>query len=170
MSDRKPALFDTLFRRHARELLILARRRAGPGECEDLVQESFARLLRYADPTALEDPRAFLYRVTANLAADRYRQARIDAERTEAGFDPDLLPSPIPAPEDAADGARALRRCLAALDELPEVYRHVFLLHRIDGRTHAEIAATLGIPLRTVERYCAKALGHCMERVDRERY
>jgi DNA-directed RNA polymerase specialized sigma24 family protein len=38
----------------------------------------------------------------------------------------------------------------------------VFLLNRIDGLTHLEIADALQLPQRTVERYCAKALAHVL--------
>jgi RNA polymerase sigma-70 factor (ECF subfamily) len=50
---------------------------------------------------------------------------------------------------------------VAALETLPEVYSHVFILHRIDGLSHKEIAEAMQLPRRTVEHYCAKALAHC---------
>ena len=59
----------------------------------------------------------------------------------------------------------ALRCCQAALEELPEICGHVFLLHRVDGMAQCDVASALGIPKRTVERYIAKALAHCLKRV-----
>jgi RNA polymerase sigma-70 factor (ECF subfamily) len=37
-------------------------------------------------------------------------------------------------------------RLTAAIDGLPEMYRVTLVMHDIEGYTHAEIAATLGVP------------------------
>jgi RNA polymerase sigma-70 factor (ECF subfamily) len=79
--------------------------------------------------------------------------------------EPDTLVSPNPGPDETLSARRNLQHCMSALAELPNVYRHVFLLHRVDGMAQAEIAQALKIPKRTVERYIAKALAHCLERV-----
>lgn len=45
-----------------------------------------------------------------------------------------------------------------ALAKLPETYRLIFEMSRLDSKSNTEIAETLNIPLRTVERYKAKAI------------
>lgn len=157
-----------LYLQHASELRAFARQRVGGEDAADVVQDTYLRVLQYADQSALENPRAYLYRVAANVAADRGVAQKQCSERLEFEIDLDSLDSATPSPEATIDSRQRLQHCLAALDELPAVYRHVFLLHRIDGLTQGEIADTLGIPKRTVERYIAKALEHCLERLAQE--
>ncbi|MBS1139262.1 MAG: polymerase sigma factor [Proteobacteria bacterium] len=154
-----------LYESHVAELDAFARRRVGADDSRDVVHDAYLRLMNYGDHLAIENPRAYLYRVTANAANDHGARSRVRAEWTEPDVDPDTLHSTAPGPETAANARNTLQQCLAALAELPEIYRHVFLLHRVDGMAQADVAAALGIPKRTIERYIAKALAHCLERV-----
>jgi RNA polymerase sigma factor (sigma-70 family) len=47
-----------------------------------------------------------------------------------------------------------------ALTELSERTRRVYLLHRLDNLSHAEVASRLGISVRTVERDVVDAIAH----------
>jgi RNA polymerase sigma-70 factor (ECF subfamily) len=156
-----------LYERHARELHAFARQRVGADEAADVVQDTYLRVLQYADHGALKNPRAYLYRIAANACIDRGLGIAARAERIEPEVDPDTLHAPAPEPEAIADSRNRLQLCLAALEELSPVYRHVFLLHRIDGLSQSEVADALSIPKRTVERYIAKTLAHCLAKLDR---
>lgn len=154
---------QALYQAYAKELTSFARRRVGHDDSRDVVHDAYIRLVTYGEPESLQNPRAYLYRVAANVAND-YGKRSLQREAlaaTPSGTAPDERLEP--GPEDHLEHRRTLLRCLAALDELPELYRHIFLLHRVDGVPQAEIAATLGMPLRTVERYIAKALAHCLK-------
>lgn len=159
------AKLTNLYLLHSGELHAFARQRVGGEEAADVVQDAYLRVLQYADQGTLENPRAYLYRVTANVATDRGVAQKKCNDRLEHEIDLDTLNSETPGPEATIDSRQRLQRCLGALDELPPVYRHVFLLHRIDALTQGEIADALGIPKRTVERYIAKTLEHCLERL-----
>lgn len=166
MSHRKLHFLELLFRRHGKELVAFAGQRSGGDAAEDLVQEAYLRLLEHPAPESIENARAYLYRVTGNLGADLFRRQQV-RERHSADTETDLesIPCPHPLPEITLDARQRLDICLSALDSLPEIYRHAFLLHRIEGLTHAEIGAALNLPRRTVERYCAKALARCLVRL-----
>ena len=169
MTILKHSLLDTLFRRHSMELIAFANQRVGEPESEDLVQEAYLRLLQHPDLGSIHNPRAYLYKVTANLGSDHQRWKKVRDKHTETEeIEPDSLISLLPGPEALTDGELLLRKCLAALETLPDVYRHVFLLHRIDGLSHKEIGEAIQLPRRTVERYCAKALAHCFSHAIRE--
>lgn len=158
----KHRLLDKLFRRHSMELITFANSRVGHTEAEDVVQEAYLRLLQHPDCATIHNPRAYLYKIIANLGFDYHRSVSLHKQSIEAEeIDPDSIISPLPNLEALADGQILLKKCLFALEALPEVYRHVFLLNRIDGLSHKEIAHALSLPQRTVERYCAKALAHC---------
>lgn len=169
MSLLKHSLLDTLFRRHSMELVAFANQRGGELESEDLVQEAYLRLLQHPDLESINNPRAYLYKVTANLGSDHHRWKAVRGKHMETEeVEPEGLISPLPGLEALTEGELLLRKCLAALETLPDVYRHIFLLHRIDGLSHKEIAEAIQLPRRTVERYCAKALAHCFNHTIRD--
>lgn len=168
MPKRSPTLFDLLFRQHGRELLAFATQRVGDA-AEDLVQDAYLRLLQHEDPQTIINPRAYLYKITANAAVDHHRKQQVRETSAEYLDDFDALPSHLPNPEAEVETALLLQRCHAALEQLPDIQRHVFLLHRIDGWSHAEIADALNMPRRTVERHCAKALTHCFAVTSRDK-
>jgi RNA polymerase sigma-70 factor (ECF subfamily) len=144
------------------ELVTFAHSRVGQLEAEDLVQEAYLHLLQHPDCATIHNPRAYLYKIIANLGFDYHRSALIRSQYIEFDdIEPDSLVSPHPAPEVLTEGQMLFNKCLVALETLPDVYRHVFLLNRIDGLSHKEIAKALQLPQRTVERYCAKALAQC---------
>jgi RNA polymerase sigma factor (sigma-70 family) len=125
------SLIDHLYRKYARELLVFADRRVGSAAAPDIVQEAYLRLLQHSGTGAILNPRAYLYRVVGQIAgafAQLERHADIDPDAR-----PDDLHAPDPSADDIADSASRLRLRLAALDELPKLQRHAFLLHRIDG-------------------------------------
>lgn len=165
MPDRVARKFHVLYETHARELEAFARRRVGGDDARDIVHDAYLRVIDYADQAVIENPRAYLYRVTANVANDHGARLKASAALIDPEADPNALPSHASEPEIQVASRDMLQRCLAALEELPDVYRHVFLLHRVDGIGQGDIALALGIPRRTVERYIAKALAHCIKRV-----
>lgn len=161
MPDSNRSSFDFLFRRHRQELLAFAGQRSNQEVAEDLVQEAYLRFLQQAGSTVIDNPRAYLYRITHNLAADYLRHSYIRS-RYDGDQDELCVVDPQPKPDAAADALQRWQLCLQALKDLPEVYRHVLLLHRFDGLTYAEIGKALGLPTRTVERYAAKAIACCL--------
>lgn len=169
MQKPKHDLLNSLFHHHRKELLAFAGWKTDDFVAEDLVQEAYLRLLQHPEPASISNPRAYLYKVTANLGFDHHRKESVRGKHSETDeVEPDGLISPWPGPEALMEGKLLLRNCLTALKALPEVYSHVFFLNRIDGLTHTEIAEALQLPRRTVERYCAKALAHCFAHTMRE--
>jgi RNA polymerase sigma-70 factor (ECF subfamily) len=58
---------------------------------------------------------------------------------------------------------QALERIAAALAGLADKPREAFVLHYLDGMTHAAIAAQLGVSTRMVQKYLVQALLRCDE-------
>lgn len=154
--------YELLFRRYQRELLIFAGQCSNEEVAEDLVQEAYMRLIRQAQTEKIDNPRAYLYKITRNLGTDYLRKGQFHSRHHSDGeIELEQIATQQPEVDSEVDGQQRLQRCLDALQSLPDVYRHVFLLHRLDGMTYAEIGKALQIPTRTVERYAAKALAHC---------
>ena len=80
--------------------------------------------------------------------------------RAMAAFDATVNPDPT---REVMATAEELARMEAALLTLPRLTREVFLAHRIDDLSYAEIAETTGLSVRQIERRMADALYglHC---------
>ena len=157
-----------LFLAHRREIqAYLTERLRDADLAADLTQETF---LRYAEQTQasgapITHDRSYLYRTARNLAIDQSR--RLARRRTDVVANQDLarLPEDSPSPERATDARRKLDRLRAAVEELPKRTRQVFVLGRLEGLTHREIADRLAISESSVQKHLAKALQHVMRRV-----
>jgi RNA polymerase sigma factor (sigma-70 family) len=137
------------------------RRRVGDAEeAEDILQEVFYELLlayRLMEP--VEHVGAWLFRVARNRITDLFRKKKPDpmpggpVARTEDGEElslEDLLPSPDRGPGAAYARAVLLEELDAALDELPEEQRDVFVAHEMQGRSFKEMAAETGVSINTL--------------------
>lgn len=153
-------VLEELFRRHKNELISFATERAGDA-AEDLVQESFLRLIEHPEPQSIKNPRAYLYKVTANSVVDYHRRCAV-REKYSAYEEEDTgsLTSSNLYTETAVHHQLILQQCLKTWGTLPEIQRTVLLLHGFDGMSYRDIAKMLKISRTTVERYIALARHH----------
>ncbi len=115
-------------------------------EAEDMVQETFLRVLRHRDRLPeVRDARVWLIRIVWNLVLDRKRRQKTRPENENV----DELVRVLPAKEMRADqaviAAQGHARVLGLIDELPAKERQVILLSAVEELTNAEIADVLGI-------------------------
>jgi len=149
------ARFESLYREEAPRLQRRLRATLRSAEdARDVVQDAFARLL--GTRSFPLEPAAFLNRIVRNLVIDRAR--RQSARGSELPLDEENEPRIEPTQSHAIEleQTRALYR--ASVDALPRRTREVFLLHRLDGLAYKDIAAHLGISIRTVEWHVAEAI------------
>jgi len=149
--------FDLLYREQAPQLRRRVRAQLrSKEEASDLVQDAFARLLGSTTRHALRQPEAFLNRIVRNLLVDRAR--RLATRTPHVPIDDGNEPATRPTQADAIELAQMKACYEAAVAALPARMREVFLLHRVRGLSYREIAAMLGISLRTVEWHIAEAI------------
>ncbi|MGH8601387.1 MAG: RNA polymerase sigma factor [Gammaproteobacteria bacterium] len=153
------------FGRYAEDLRAFARRLAGAQEAEDMLHDAYLHWVQHPAPESVRDPRAFLFTIVANLVRDGRRKEERRCKYAAENVELDVLVSPLPGPEDAAAWAERFERFREALADLPELYRHAFLLNRFRRLTHREIAQRLGLSRKTVERYIRSAGEHCAQRL-----
>jgi RNA polymerase sigma-70 factor, ECF subfamily len=148
-TERLGALFDT----HHRRLHRLGLRLLGDAEdARDLVQETFLRAARALRSVPAEEPgaEAWLVRVAVNLCRDRYRRRAIRQSHA--------APMPREVAGGDEEGPLLARRAIeAALLALPPRRRAVIVLHELEGRPAAEVAALLGLRPVTVRWHLALA-------------
>jgi RNA polymerase sigma-70 factor (ECF subfamily) len=134
----------------------LRRRLGSSEEASDLVHDAFARLLGAAALDAVRAPEALLNRIVRNLLFDRSRRLSIRAEHVE--IDDQSAPAVRADQADAIEVAQVRQLYQDAVAALPARTREVFLLHRVEELRYKQIAARLGIGVRTVEWHIAEAI------------
>jgi RNA polymerase sigma factor (sigma-70 family) len=133
------------------------RRRVGPAEAEDMVQDVFlAMSARQGDP--VDNVEGYLFRIATNLIARRQgREAGRPAIEAMLESPEDFSPERIlMSKQDAA-------RVLAAIRNLPPRTREAFIFHRFEEMTYPEIARRLGVSVSAVKQLVARAIRQVSE-------
>jgi len=149
------ARFEALYREQAPRLQRRLRAKLrSPEDARDVLQDAFVRLL--GARTMPREPAAFLNRIVRNLVIDRAR--RQSARGPEVPLSRSDEPWTHATQSEAIELAQTRALYRASVDALPKRTREVFLLHRLDGLAYKDIAALLGISIRTVEWHVAEAI------------
>lgn len=146
----------------------LTRRLGSPDLASEALNETYLRLEGMRELGEVRSPKAYLFRIALNIAADRRRaeKRRLTSDEVDALLDiPDDRPDAARVIEDRSE-VNLLRHAIA---ELPERRRRVLTLSRIDGMPNREIAVLLGVTVRTVETDLKQAVEHCADRLKRPR-
>ena len=138
---------------------FFSRRLSSRQEIDDLVQETFARLLTSREHRDVQFPVAYLFRIASNLLTDhRRRETRRRGDVEIDGDDQRLAVAP--EQEDRRHLADLQRRLDCALALLPGRCREVFVMRRFRNMTTPEIADALGISHRMVQKHMTRAMLH----------
>jgi RNA polymerase sigma factor (sigma-70 family) len=152
---------------------FIRRRVPDEGDAEDILQDVFYELVEaYRLMQPIEQVGAWLFRVARNRITDLFRKhtpaAILEVAVTqdeEALTIEDLLPSPDAGPEAAYARAVLLEELEAALEELPQEQRAVFVTHEIEGRSFKELAVEIGVSVNTLLSRKHYAVTHLRERL-----
>jgi RNA polymerase sigma-70 factor (ECF subfamily) len=161
----EPAGLAALYARHQAEILRFLRARTrDPAEADDVLQELWIKL-REGRAGPVSNGRAYLFQMANNLVLDRARERRRRALRDQSWTEQALgftvgeaAVAPEARPDEALLAAEELQKLTTALQTLPEAARRAFCLHKIDGLSHGEVAARLGISRSGVEKHVAVAM------------
>jgi len=159
MSSQEFAV-GSLYRAHHGWLNTWLRSHLGnAADAADLAQDTFLRLLQRTERLELSAPRAFLRTIARGLVIDHWRREELHRAYLETIAH--LPAAEAPSLETRALLLELLEHIARLLDGLKPKVRKAFLLSQCEGMPHKDIAAQLGVSLRTVERYVADALFHC---------
>lgn len=155
------SLLNDLFRRYHRDAVRFAARLVGDRDNgEEVVQDAWLKLSARTATAPVEHPKTYLFTATRNAAIDftvrqqREWSRRVDIESlTEADVadDTGML----------MEQRRQLARLAVFLNELPAPCREAFILNKLEGYSHPEIARRMGISVSMVEKHVIRALLHC---------
>ena len=147
---------------------FFARRVRDAADVEDLIQEVFLRLVGRARGEPIEKVEQYLFQTAANVLRDSGRRSMVREGDAHESYDEAVhdVGSDI-TPERVLLGKESVTIVAAALRELPQRTRDVFVLRALERHKYAEIAAMLRVSTRAVEQHMAKALAHLGRALDR---
>ncbi|MGV6473174.1 RNA polymerase sigma factor [Azotobacter vinelandii] len=158
MSTERERLLSA-FIEHRDALLGYLRQRFGsPSLAEDLVQETWLRLARHTPERDIVNPRAYLFRIATNLGTDHLRHQNMGVEIQAEDEEIAQVPAQVVDPAREVQSHDDLERLLEIIDNLPPRCREIFILCRVEGLSHAQIAERLNISKSTVVSQMVKAL------------
>jgi len=179
--EQNRRISDTIAREQARLRQFIRKHVRDDGDAEDIFQEVFYELVdAYRMMKPVEKVGAWLFRVARSRIIDLFRAKRPavlgndsippkddgDAPQWE-----DLLPSPDAGPEAAYARSVLLEELDAALEDLPEEQRDVFVAHEIEGRSFKELSAETGVSVNTLlsrKRYAVLRLRRRLQAIYEE--
>jgi RNA polymerase sigma factor (sigma-70 family) len=174
MAEQDERISEAVNREQARLRNFIRRRVADQGDAEDILQDVFYEFVAaYRMMKPVEQATAWLFQVARNRITDLFRRKKREARSeptaiTEDG-EPmrweDLLPSLDAGPQAAFARRVLLEELDAALDELPDDQREVFIAHEMMGFSFKELAARSGVSVNTLLSRKHYAVVHLRQRL-----
>jgi RNA polymerase sigma-70 factor (ECF subfamily) len=129
----------------------------------EALQDTWLRLERGGELSALRSPDNYLYSMAVNIARNRIQAESRRLSASEVGALLDIADE-APDPARAAEARSELRAIVAIIAELPERRQAILLAARVDGLPRREIARRFGVSVRFVQRELHEAQVYCVER------
>ncbi|HSZ61099.1 MAG TPA: sigma-70 family RNA polymerase sigma factor [Terriglobales bacterium] len=181
MTDQDQRISEAIERDESRLRNFIRRRVPDREDAEDVLQDVFYELVEaYRLMKPVEQVTAWLFGVARNRITDLFRSNQRKKKREAFRSEPalatlaedrevlqleELLPSPDAGPDALYARGVLLEEMDAALDELPEEQREVFIAHELMGQSFKEIAAQTGVSVNTLLSRKHYAVLHLRERL-----
>lgn len=159
----KPKVFEDVFNEHSESLRNYMYYKCGDVDlAEDLVQESYVRLWKNCAKVLLTKAKSFLFTVANNLFLNEIAHKKVVQKHQKT----EVKRYTYETPEFVLEEKEFMSKLEAAIAELTEKQREVFLLNRIDKKKYSEIAEMLGISVKAVEKRISAALKKLREKIE----
>jgi len=134
-------------------------------DVDDIIQDTFIRYHSYNSDIMIESPIGYLLRIASNLIHDRGRKKSLLSNSIEISSVSEELLQAEPRQEDGRRLSDLQAAYEAALAELPPRRREVFRLRRQESMLTPQVAETLSITPRMVQKHMMAAMEHLQERL-----
>ena len=122
---------------------------------EDLTQDSFSKLWENCANVLFEKVKSYVFTIGNNLFLNHVKQKKVVLKFQQQGIH---LTKEKQDPQYLMEESEFKVKLEKAISDLPETQREVFLMNRIDQLKYREIAETLNISVKAVEKRMHKAL------------
>jgi RNA polymerase sigma factor (sigma-70 family) len=171
-SEQNRRISEVIQQERLRLLNFIRKRVDDEGDAEDILQDVFYELTEaYRLMRPIEQVGAWLYRVARNRIIDRFRrkapagEVALNEDQGAPRLE-DLLPSPDAGPEALYARSVIFDELDAALEELPEEQREVFIAHEMDGKSFKQLAEETGVSVNTLLSRKHYAILHLRRRLE----
>ncbi|MCU4677297.1 RNA polymerase sigma factor [Catenovulum sp. 2E275] len=133
-------------------------------DIEDIVQEVYIKAHHAEqEKEIIEQPKAFLFKIAKNLALDELNKK----SRLVTSYIEDCIAA-IPVEKTASmesevEANESLTLYCEAIELLPEKCKQIYLMRKVYGLKHKEIAAELDISLSSVEKHLKLGGAFCQQ-------
>lgn len=140
---------------------FLARFFSDSRDIEDVAQETYLRAYVAEQQREIEQPKAFLFRIAKNLALTQLtkKSKKITDYLEESGAS--VVIECGAAADSEVEAEESLGLYCEAVAALPEKCRQVFLLRKVHGLAHKEIAKHMSLSVSSVEKYLLRGILEC---------
>jgi RNA polymerase sigma-70 factor (ECF subfamily) len=159
---RQLKAFEQMFRRYQPALVRYGYLHLRSNEAaREVVQEVFINVWEKREQLEFGDElKHYLYRAVKNTCLNYLQKRRLETVSLE-----EAITAAAEQEEDNGTNQRRLKAVMAQIDQLPEICREIFMMSRIEGLSHKEIAEILEIAPKTVENQIGIALKKIREGV-----
>src|SRR6476659_5303125 len=134
----------------------LRRRRLEGLEIDDVIQETYTRLIAADSVAHIRDAKSYAFQIAGSVVVDHLRRLKVVSFASVSDLDQFDMPSDEPSPERQVIDREELHRLAAFIAALPARVRDVFTLRRVYGLSQREVAQRLGLAESTVEKHMAR--------------
>lgn len=135
-----------------------------PNEVEDIIQETWVRVVKAEMKEEVELPNSYMYRTAKNLAFDHIKS--VSAQKLDMAKEPDLqlaADNEGDKPFIEFQSSERFESFCRAVRVLPSSCRRAFVLKKVYGFSQKEIAEYMDISESAVEKHVAKGMLRCSD-------
>jgi RNA polymerase sigma-70 factor (ECF subfamily) len=168
--DRDRQRIASAFAEHKRKIAAyLARSMIRPEDIEDILQEAVTKTLEISQRETIKSPKSYLFITARNLLRNQLKKQSEHVMTEITKVESSIDNGQAPAFQQVHD-KRKFAAFISACETLPPQCKRVFLLRKVHGKSHKQIAKELNISTRTVERHITNAIKLCRDTMETSGY
>lgn len=158
--------FEAIFDQYYDKLKNFLFYRCGNTElAEDIVQDVFIKLWEYREKVKKDTVQSLLYSIANNLFNNDFNRKKVRLNFVNTIIEDNRNNE---SPEYLAELKEFDVYLQNTLNDMPEKSRTVFLMNRIDEMTYKDIASSLDISVKAVEKRMSKALAYFSDKIGKK--
>jgi len=165
LATAKEDLTDTFVGFRSRLLTLVRRIVKNSGDAEDILQETYIKVLNASKENEIRNPKGLLTHTARNLALNHIDLAR---NKYDIQLEENRVSSVISNSdhlETLVGSKERLEHLGKVINRLPDKCRQVFIYKRVHGLSHKEISIKMGISNKTIENHVRRGLKECVEKM-----
>lgn len=132
-------------------------------DLDDVIQESYLKILKSRKEEPIKAPKAFLFATARNIALNMIRASNVRGERIAFQIDDIDVLDDVESVQETIARNQELEALTSAIQALPQKCRQVFALCKVYGMTPKEISEELNLSLPTIYRQLSIGVDKCAD-------